>query len=81
MEATVKIARPNLVLSLSAIDGHNIWRADLRGIASHLKDIIAKRGVDTVQTAPSCSLLHVPIDLALEKKLDANIRMKSVRGL
>ncbi|WOC14696.1 5-methyltetrahydropteroyltriglutamate--homocysteine S-methyltransferase [Pseudochrobactrum sp. MP213Fo] len=74
LEATVKIARPNLVLSLGVIDGRNIWRGDLRGITNRLKDIIAKRGADTVQIAPSCSLLHVPIDLDSEKKLDQDIR-------
>ena len=74
LDAAAKIARPDLVLSLGVIDGRNIWRADLRGISERVKSVIANRGADTVQIAPSCSLLHVPIDLASEKKLDADIR-------
>ena len=33
-----------------------------------------KRGTDRVQLAPSCSLLHVPIDVALETDLDAELK-------
>lgn len=74
LEATLKIARPNLILSLGVLDSRNIWRADLRGIASRLQDVIAKRGADTVQIAPSCSLLHVPIVLESEHRFDPEIR-------
>lgn len=74
LDAALKIARPDLVLSLGVIDGRNIWRADLRSIAERVKTVIAQRGAKTVQIAPSCSLLHVPIDLELEKKLDTEIR-------
>ncbi len=74
LDAAAKIARPDLALSLGVINGRNIWRADLRGITERVKSVIAKHGTDNVQIAPSCSLLHVPIDLASEKKLDADIR-------
>ena len=56
------------VLSLGIIDGRNIWRADLAGILDRLEPVVAKRGKERVQIAPSCSLLHVPIDLALETR-------------
>jgi 5-methyltetrahydropteroyltriglutamate--homocysteine methyltransferase len=62
------------VLSLGIIDGRNIWRADLSRILDRLEPVIAKLGKDRVQIAPSCSLLHVPIDLALETGLDAEIK-------
>ncbi|MEH2520352.1 5-methyltetrahydropteroyltriglutamate--homocysteine methyltransferase [Bradyrhizobium sp. AZCC 1610] len=61
------------VLSLGIIDGRNIWRADLSRILDRLEPVIAKLGKDRVQIAPSCSLLHVPIDLALETGLDSEI--------
>jgi 5-methyltetrahydropteroyltriglutamate--homocysteine methyltransferase len=62
------------VLSLGIIDGRNIWRADLSRILDRLEPVIAKLGKDRVQIAPSCSLLHVPIDLALETALDSEIK-------
>jgi 5-methyltetrahydropteroyltriglutamate--homocysteine methyltransferase len=62
------------VLSLGIIDGRNIWRADLSRILDRLEPVIAKLGKERLQIAPSCSLLHVPIDLTLETALDPEIR-------
>jgi 5-methyltetrahydropteroyltriglutamate--homocysteine methyltransferase len=62
------------VLSLGVIDGRNIWRADLSRILDRLEPVVAKLGKDCVQIAPSCSLLHVPIDLALETGLDSEVK-------
>ncbi len=62
------------VLSLGIIDGRNIWRADLNRILASIEPVVAKLGRDRLQIAPSCSLLHVPIDLALETGLDSEIR-------
>ncbi|UPJ48882.1 5-methyltetrahydropteroyltriglutamate--homocysteine S-methyltransferase [Bradyrhizobium sp. 200] len=62
------------VLSLGIIDGRNIWRADLSRILDRLEPVIARLGKHRVQIAPSCSLLHVPIDLALETGLDPEIK-------
>jgi 5-methyltetrahydropteroyltriglutamate--homocysteine methyltransferase len=66
--------RRDRVISLGVIDGRNIWRADLSRILDWLEPVVAKLGKDRVQIAPSCSLLHVPIDLGLEEKLDAEIK-------
>ncbi|WP_443749037.1 5-methyltetrahydropteroyltriglutamate--homocysteine S-methyltransferase [Asticcacaulis solisilvae] len=67
-------APEGLVLSLGVIDGRNIWRADLAAIVDTLEPVIAAHGKDRFQIAPSCSLLHVPIDLDLEDALDADVR-------
>src|SRR5437016_13299144 len=64
----------NRVLSLGAIDGRNVWRADLQRLLPALEGARDRVGPDHLWLAPSCSLLHVPIDLALEKKLDPEIR-------
>ncbi len=58
------------VLSLGVINGRNIWRADLNGALDFLEPIAKTLG-DRLWIAPSCSLLHVPVDVANEKKLDA----------
>ncbi len=64
----------NRVLSLGAIDGRNVWRADLQRLLPTLERARDSVGPEHLWLAPSCSLLHVPIDLALEKKLDPEIR-------
>jgi 5-methyltetrahydropteroyltriglutamate--homocysteine methyltransferase len=61
------------VISLGVIDGRNIWRADLTGILDRIEPVVAMLGKERVQIAPSCSLLHVPIDLGLETNLDPEV--------
>ncbi|MBB4210537.1 methionine synthase (B12-independent) [Rhodothalassium salexigens DSM 2132] len=62
------------VLSLGLIDGRNIWRANLRDTLKTLQVAIAARGPERLQVAPSCSLLHCPVDLTRETELDAELR-------
>lgn len=61
------------VLSVGIIDGRNIWRTDLADAKELLEPIAEQRG-DNLWLAPSCSLLHVPIDLNKEDQLDKNIK-------
>jgi len=73
--ATILAAsRESLVLSLGVIDGRNVWRADLEALLDRLEPVIAARGGDRVILAPSCSLLHTPIDLDLETAIDPEVR-------
>jgi 5-methyltetrahydropteroyltriglutamate--homocysteine methyltransferase len=67
-------APQGLVLSLGIIDGRNIWRANLPALLDRLEPVVASRGTDHVQIAPSCSLLHVPIDLDQETDLDPDLK-------
>lgn len=60
------------ILSLGVIDGRNIWKTDLNSVLDWLEPLHA-RLQDRLWLAPSCSLLHVPIDLALETDLDKEI--------
>ncbi|NGM87877.1 5-methyltetrahydropteroyltriglutamate--homocysteine S-methyltransferase [Parapusillimonas sp. SGNA-6] len=61
------------VLSLGVIDGRNIWRSDLDAVQRSIAALVERRG-DKVWLAPSCSLLHVPVDLDAESELDAELR-------
>ncbi len=61
------------VLSLGIIDGRNIWRSDLDSILQII-ETASKRYPGDVWLAPSCSLLHVPVDLENEEKLDNEIK-------
>jgi 5-methyltetrahydropteroyltriglutamate--homocysteine methyltransferase len=67
-------APPGMVLSLGVIDGRNVWRANLPAILDRVQPIVAARGIDRVQIAPSCSLLHVPIDVELEEGIDPDLK-------
>lgn len=73
LEAVVNGARADQIISLGVVDGRNIWRADLRVVYDWLAPAIEKRGRSRFELAPSCSLLHVPIDLDLEKDLDPEL--------
>jgi len=59
-------------VSLGVIDGRNIWKTDLNTLLDRLEPVVPQ--LKQVILAPSCSLLHVPIDLAQEDKLDADLK-------
>ena len=61
------------VLSLGVINGRNVWKTDLHGTLDWLEPVHARLG-DRLWIAPSCSLLHVPVDLDSETALDPAIR-------
>jgi len=61
------------VLSVGVIDGRNIWRTDLDQALRLLQPLQAALG-ERLWVAPSCSLAHVPVSLASETKLDAEVR-------
>ena len=61
------------VLSLGVIDGRNIWKTDLHTTLNWLESVHRVLG-DRLWLAPSCSLLHVPVDLDQERQLDPEIR-------
>ena len=59
------------VLCAGIVDGRNIWRSQPRKVMPLLEKIRALLGSEQLWLAPSCSLLHVPIDLGAETELDA----------
>ncbi len=60
------------ILSLGVINGRNIWKTDLHATLEWLEPVHRALG-DRLWIAPSCSLLHVPVDLNSEQKLDTDI--------
>jgi 5-methyltetrahydropteroyltriglutamate--homocysteine methyltransferase len=73
LDAVLQGTPPSLSLSLGLVDGRNIWKADLDQ-ALH----VARRAVDAVGrerifVAPSCSLLHVPMDVTAETHVDPEV--------
>jgi 5-methyltetrahydropteroyltriglutamate--homocysteine methyltransferase len=64
--------RAGQVLSAGIINGRNIWRTDLDAAIAALAPVKQRLG-DRLWLAPSCSLLHVPVDLAHETELDGEL--------
>ena len=62
------------VLSAGVIDGRNVWHADLAKARALLDRAAKTVGTNQLWVAPSCSLLHAPIDLDLETKLDPELK-------
>ena len=73
VEALIAASPAERVISLGVVNGRNIWKTDL-GAALDWLEPVAKRLGARLWLAPSCSLLHVPVDLESEHKLDAEIR-------
>ncbi|MFV0283952.1 MAG: 5-methyltetrahydropteroyltriglutamate--homocysteine S-methyltransferase [Castellaniella sp.] len=71
--AVLAALRDDQILSLGVIDGRNVWRADLDRIGRQVRDAADRLG-ERLWLAPSCSLLHAPIDLSLETGLDNELR-------
>jgi len=61
------------VLSLGIVDGRNVWRCDLDRAVNVLRHAAERLG-ERLWVAPSCSLLHTPVDLAREDRLDAELK-------
>ncbi|UNG17561.1 5-methyltetrahydropteroyltriglutamate--homocysteine S-methyltransferase [Stutzerimonas zhaodongensis] len=61
------------ILSLGIVNGRNVWRCDLDKALNVLRHAAERLG-ERLWVAPSCSLLHAPVDLAREDQLDAELR-------
>ncbi|WP_145480166.1 5-methyltetrahydropteroyltriglutamate--homocysteine S-methyltransferase [Yersinia similis] len=59
------------LLSLGVINGRNVWRADLSSWFERLQPLVNSR---PLWLGSSCSLLHSPIDLNEETRLDAEVK-------
>jgi 5-methyltetrahydropteroyltriglutamate--homocysteine methyltransferase len=73
VSAIVKLLPRDAVLSLGVVSGRNVWRSDLNALLDWLTPIADVLG-DRLWLAPSCSLLHVPVDLESEQRLDSEVR-------
>ncbi len=74
LEAVLGLLPEDRVLSLGVVDGRNIWRTDLDHALELARRAELRVGSERLWLAPSCSLLHVPVDVCGEKALDADLR-------
>jgi 5-methyltetrahydropteroyltriglutamate--homocysteine methyltransferase len=73
VEAVIAQLPKDSVLSLGVINGRNIWKTDLASVLDWLEPVAQQLG-ERLWIAPSCSLLHVPVDLESEQNLDTEVR-------
>lgn len=74
LDAALKCIKPEQVLSLGVVDGRNIWKNDFAASIAVLNKAKAAVGDARLIVASSCSLLHTPVDLAHETKLDDELK-------
>ncbi|MFI4938679.1 MAG: 5-methyltetrahydropteroyltriglutamate--homocysteine S-methyltransferase [Candidatus Berkiellales bacterium] len=73
LKELIKIVPQNKVFSAGIVDGRNIWKNNLS--QSYEALLKAKEHLqERLWIGSSCSLLHVPIDLQLENKIDPEIK-------
>lgn len=60
------------LLSVGVINGRNVWRADLSSWFTRLQPLVGQR--QQLWIGSSCSLLHSPIDLSVETRLDQEVK-------
>ncbi|MBT4921693.1 MAG: 5-methyltetrahydropteroyltriglutamate--homocysteine S-methyltransferase [Rickettsiales bacterium] len=70
----VKLLSKEKKISLGVIDGRNIWKANYTNILAQIENISKVIDSDRLIIATSCSLLHSPVDLDAETKLDSEIK-------
>jgi len=74
LDEVLALVPEGLQLSLGVVDGRNVWKNDYQNSLNLINKVVEKLGADRVIIAPSCSLLHSPIDLELETTIDPEIR-------
>ncbi|HVY75364.1 MAG TPA: 5-methyltetrahydropteroyltriglutamate--homocysteine S-methyltransferase [Puia sp.] len=74
LDEILSVIPDKLSLSLGVVDGRNIWKNDYSRFLEFIRKAKDKIGKDRVMIAPSCSLLHTPFDLDLEKNISAEIK-------
>ncbi|HEX7324405.1 MAG TPA: 5-methyltetrahydropteroyltriglutamate--homocysteine S-methyltransferase [Rhodanobacteraceae bacterium] len=74
LDALLAALPRDAILSVGVIDGRNVWRSKPERVLPLLERAHATLGGERLWLAPSCSLLHVPVDVSAETSLDAGLR-------
>ncbi|MBL6785057.1 MAG: 5-methyltetrahydropteroyltriglutamate--homocysteine S-methyltransferase [Rickettsiales bacterium] len=76
-EANIEFAKKlnsDKKVSLGIVNGRNIWKANYEDAISKINDVASIVGEERLILSSSCSLLHSPVDLDSETKLDPEIK-------
>ena len=61
-------------LSVGVVNGRNVWRVNADAALALIQDAVAAIGADRVLIGSSCSLLHAPVDLDREIKIEQEVK-------
>lgn len=73
LPAWIEAFPKSMSLSLGVINGRNVWKTDFAPVLDRIEFALQKLGAERLLLAPSCSLLHVPISLRQEAKLERDL--------
>ncbi|HJR72547.1 MAG TPA: 5-methyltetrahydropteroyltriglutamate--homocysteine S-methyltransferase [Luteimonas sp.] len=73
LDAALDVLPEDRLLSLGVVDGRNVWRTDLDRALALAQRAQSRIGNERLLLAPSCSLLHAPIDASLETALPPDV--------
>ncbi len=65
---------PTTRLSLGVVNGRNVWRVEADKALAMIRQAASTLGEERIMLAPSCSLLHVPLDLEDETTLPKEVK-------
>jgi 5-methyltetrahydropteroyltriglutamate--homocysteine methyltransferase len=74
IEKVIKASSNTKIFSLGIIDGRNIWRSDLNEKLALIRKYMGVIGSREIILAPSCSMLHLPLDINLEDELNPSVK-------
>jgi 5-methyltetrahydropteroyltriglutamate--homocysteine methyltransferase len=74
LDAVLGAVGRGMSVSLGVVDGRNVWRTDLDAAHALVRRAVRVLGPERVLVGPSCSLLHVPVDLDAETGLDPELK-------
>ena len=74
LETVLSQIPASLSLSLGVVDGRNVWKNNYKASLELINKAVETIGEERIIIAPSCSLLHSPIDLDLETSIDPEIK-------
>jgi 5-methyltetrahydropteroyltriglutamate--homocysteine methyltransferase len=74
LDSVLKNIDREKTLSLGVVNGRNIWKTNFGTAVDMVKKASDALGEEKVMVAPSCSLLHVPVDLDEETALPDEIK-------
>jgi len=74
LDSVLKNIDSDKTLSLGVVNGRNIWKTNFDKAVSMVRKASKAIGEERIMVAPSCSLLHVPVDLDKETALPDEIK-------
>jgi len=77
LESVIAALGDDKILSLGLVDGRNIWKNDFSKSSALITQAVKHLGAERVWIAPSCSLIHSPVDLdneTDEQNLSAEVK-------